>query len=137
MKANKEQFLALVSESDDTFLDELESNFKHRDMLKESFMIGIKVLAKLEELGWSQKDLAEKMKVTPQQINKIVRGKQNLTLDTIIKLQSALHIPILASYSEHDTGQLQIGSNKQSVVKSVITPTSPLNNSGGAATTTR
>ena len=137
MKANKEQFLALVLESDDTFLDELESNFKHRDMLKESFMIGIKVLAKLEELGWSQKDLAEKMKVTPQQINKIVRGKQNLTLDTIIKLQSALHIPILASYSENDTGQLQIGSNKQSVVKSVITPTSPLNNSGGAATTTR
>lgn len=137
MKANKEQFLALVSESDDTFLDELESNFKHRDMLKESFMIGIKVLAKLEELGWSQKDLAEKMKVTPQQINKIVRGRQNLTLDTIIKLQSALHIPILASYSEQGTGQLEIGQNKKSIVKSVIAPTNPLNNSGGAATTTR
>lgn len=38
------------------------------------------------------------MGVTPQQITKIVKGKENLTLDTQIKLQEILDIPILASY---------------------------------------
>ncbi len=100
MRANKEKFLALVTETDDSFVEELENGIQHRERLKESFMIGIKVLLKLDELGWSQKELAARLQVSPQQINKIVRGKQNLTLETIIKLQTALNIPILASYTE-------------------------------------
>jgi plasmid maintenance system antidote protein VapI len=56
---------------------------------------------KLTELGWSQKELAKKMEVSPQQINKIVSGKENLTIETQIKLQTILDIPILASYYEN------------------------------------
>ncbi len=137
MKTKKERFHALVSENDDTFLEELENNLKHREMLKESFMIGIKVLAKLDELGWSQKDLAEKMRVTPQQINKIVHGKQNLTLDTIVKLQSALHIPILASYSDYPADVLQVDLDEKNKVKTVITPSNSRSKSGSSAATTR
>jgi len=69
-------------------------------MLRESQHIALKVLAKLEELGWSQKHLANMLGVTPQQVTKIVRGKENLTIQTQIKLQEALDIPILASYYE-------------------------------------
>jgi transcriptional regulator with XRE-family HTH domain len=56
---------------------------------------------KLTELGWSQKELAKKMEVSPQQINKIASGKENLTIETQIKLQTILDIPILASYYEN------------------------------------
>ena len=100
MTSNKEKFLALVTENDPKFIKELEYRVANGDWLKEPFMVGIKVLVKLDELGWSQKDLAAAMDVSPQQINKIVRGKQNLTLDTLVRLQRVLDIPLLASYHE-------------------------------------
>lgn len=40
------------------------------------------------------------MGVTPQQVSKIVSVKENLNLETQIKLQMLLDIPILASYYE-------------------------------------
>jgi ribosome-binding protein aMBF1 (putative translation factor) len=35
------------------------------------------------------------MKVSPQQINKIVKGQENLTLETISKLEIALNIQLI------------------------------------------
>lgn len=75
-------------------------------MLHESQQIALKVLMKLEDLGWSQKDLAEKMEVSPQQISKIVSGKENLTIETQIKLQKILDVPILASYYENKISEM-------------------------------
>ena len=98
---NKEKFLALVSEEDARTMVQNTWRIKNRSMLRESQKIALKVLTKLDELGWSQRDLAEKMEVSPQQISKIVSGKENLTIDTQIKLQNILDIPILASYYEH------------------------------------
>lgn len=97
---NKEKFLALVTEKDTSFLEELNKRKENREMLRESQSIAFKILFRLDELGWSQKDLAEAMKVSPQQINKIVKGTENLTLETQVKLQSVLKIAILASYDE-------------------------------------
>lgn len=69
-------------------------------MLRESQKIALKVLAKLNELGWKQADLAREMGVSPQQITKIVSGKENLSIETQIKLQTILDIPVLATYYE-------------------------------------
>jgi transcriptional regulator with XRE-family HTH domain len=55
---------------------------------------------KLDELGMKQRELAELMQVSPQQISKIVSGNENLTIETQIKLQNILNIPILASFYE-------------------------------------
>jgi transcriptional regulator with XRE-family HTH domain len=52
-------------------------------MLRESQQIALKVLMKLDDLGWSQKDLAKAMEVAPQQITKIVSGKENLTIEKV------------------------------------------------------
>ncbi|HNX21220.1 MAG TPA: helix-turn-helix transcriptional regulator [Bacteroidales bacterium] len=98
---NKEKFLQLVSDEDNNTLKEIKQRIKNRAMLRESQQIAIKVLMKLDELGWSQKDLAQKMGVSPQQITKIVSGKENLTIETQIKLQNILDIPVLASYYEN------------------------------------
>lgn len=95
---NKEKFLALVSKEKTDTLEKNRERIKNRAMLRESQQIAIKVLMKLDEIGWSQKDLAQAMNVKPQQITKIVSGKENLTIDTQIKLQNILNIPILASY---------------------------------------
>jgi len=97
----KEKFLALVSNEKTDTLERNNERMKNRAMLRESQQIAIKVLMKLDDLGWSQKDLAREMEVSPQQITKIVSGKENLTIETQIKLQNILKIPVLASYYEN------------------------------------
>jgi ribosome-binding protein aMBF1 (putative translation factor) len=97
MSTNKEKFLKLVSTKDTKTLRDIKTRIKNREVLRESQRIALKVLTKLDELNWSQKDLAHKMKVSPQQVNKIVSGKENLTLETLVKLQSVLDISLFAS----------------------------------------
>lgn len=75
-------------------------------MLRESQKIALKVLLRLDELRWTQKDLATKMSVSPQQVNKIVSGKENLTIETQIQLQNILDIPVLASYYENKSKEM-------------------------------
>jgi ribosome-binding protein aMBF1 (putative translation factor) len=103
---NKEIFLSLVSNEKTDTLERNQERIKNRAMLRESQKIALKVLMKLDKLGWTQKDLASKMEVTPQQITKIVSGKANLTIETQIKLQTILDIPILASYYENKTSEI-------------------------------
>jgi plasmid maintenance system antidote protein VapI len=98
---NKDKFNQLVSGEDNRTLADVNKRIKNRAMLRESQQIALKVLMKLDEFGWSQKDLAKAMEVTPQQITKIVSGKENLTIETQIKLQHILDIPVLASYYEN------------------------------------
>lgn len=95
MQTNKDKFLALVSEIETETIEEVKLRIENKSWLKVSKEIAIKVLLRLDELGWSQKMLAEKMNVSPQQINKIVRGQENLTLATILRLEENLEIQIL------------------------------------------
>ena len=91
---NKDKFLALVSEDDSKVLDRNRDRIRNRAMLRESQQIALKVLLKLDELGWTQKELANRMDVSPQQVSKIVSGKENLTIESQIKLQTVLDIPL-------------------------------------------
>lgn len=97
---NKEKFKNLIAKEKTNTVLKNKERIRNRARLRESQVIALKVLKKLYELGWSQRTLAEKLKVTPQQVSKIVRGKENLTLETQVKLQQVLDIPILASYYE-------------------------------------
>ncbi|MDI9882743.1 helix-turn-helix transcriptional regulator [Flectobacillus longus] len=97
---NKEKFLSLVSDEKTTTLAKNKERIRNREMLRESQRVALKVLERLRQMNWSQKDLALAMEVSPQQVSKIVSGKENLTIETQVKLQSILDIPILASYYE-------------------------------------
>ena len=100
MKTQKEKFKSLVSKEATTTVKRNRERIKNRARLRESQQIALKVLTKLDDIGWTQKRLAEEMGVSPQQITKIVKGRENLTLETQIKLQNILDIPILATYYE-------------------------------------
>lgn len=108
---NKEKFMRLISEEKTSTFKEITKRIKNKAMLRESKRIAFKVLFKLEELGWSQKRLAEEMRVSPQQINKIISGKENLTIETQIKLQVVLDIPILASYYDDQFRRMEASLN--------------------------
>lgn len=100
MTSNREKFSELVSKDQSNTLQNLKERKKNRAMLRESKDIAFKVLMRLDELKWKQKDLAEKLGVSKQQVTKIVSGKENLTLETLVKLQEALQIPLLVSFVE-------------------------------------
>lgn len=105
--SNQNEFLKIVSGEDSQILETVRERVRNRGMLHESQQIAIKVLIKLDELGWSQKDLAGKLVVSPQQVSKIVSGQENLTIETQVKLQNILDIPILASYYEERTDDIK------------------------------
>jgi ribosome-binding protein aMBF1 (putative translation factor) len=79
---NKDKFIQLVSGEDNRTLADVNKRIKNRAMLRESQQIALKVLMKLDDFGWSQKDLAKAMEVTPQQITKIVSGKEGRNRST-------------------------------------------------------
>lgn len=72
---------------DSSWREITETRRMNKKWLKRSFQIAIAILKKLKETGISQKKLAEEMGVSPQYVNKIVKGHKNLTLDTISKSQ--------------------------------------------------
>jgi transcriptional regulator with XRE-family HTH domain len=53
----------------------------------------------------TQRKLAEEMGVSPQYINKVIKGKENLTLETISKIESVLGI-ILIEIPSFETSQV-------------------------------
>lgn len=55
----------------------------------------MKVLLKMKELHLIQKALAERMNCTQQYVSKILKGKENLSLDTMTKLEEALEISLV------------------------------------------
>lgn len=97
---NKKKFLELVDRHDPSTMDDVKYRIVNREMLRESQSIALKIIAKLDELGMSQSDLAKELDVYPQQITKFVSGKTNFEIQTLIKIQQILDIPLLASYYE-------------------------------------
>lgn len=69
--------------------------------LAKSGEIAFNVLEALDAYGWSQKQLAEKLGVSPQQVNKIIQGHENLTLSTISKLEQVLGISLIEIVREN------------------------------------
>ncbi|PWN06848.1 helix-turn-helix transcriptional regulator [Rhodohalobacter mucosus] len=88
--------IAEVAEKDKSkWLEKAKYRRENRDWLVKSKRIALRVLGVLKERGMQQKELAEKLGVSKQQVSKIVKGKENLTLETISKLEKALEISLL------------------------------------------
>ena len=54
----------------------------------------------METKGYTQKDLAERMKKRPSKINKWLKVNHNLTLKTLAKLEAELEEPIIFTSSQ-------------------------------------
>lgn len=122
---NLENFEKLVSNENSGWLDKFLHYKANKKWLDNSAKVAINVLEALRERGMSQKDLAKKMNVSAQQINKIVKGKQNLTFETVGKLEEALSISLIEITSHTNksaknikTHATQIKSLKHTIIVS-------------------
>lgn len=62
----------------------------NRDWIRYSQKIALAILNHLDHLQWSQKYFAEAMGVSPQAVNKWLKGKENFTLETIARMEKVL-----------------------------------------------
>jgi transcriptional regulator with XRE-family HTH domain len=52
--------------------------------------IGLRILRRRQELGLSQKELADRLGIAQTNVARIEHGQQNLTVRTLVKLAEAL-----------------------------------------------
>ena len=95
MSSLGEKLSKLASDQPSGWMEDAKYRRENRPWLRKAGVISLKVLNALKAQGLTKKDLAERMQVSPQQISKIVSGHENLTLDTIVRLEAALGITIL------------------------------------------
>lgn len=90
----------IASKETSGWMKKAELRKANESWLDFSLKIAVDVLEALRVKKMSQAELAALVGVTPQQINKIVKGQENLTLQTIFKLQAALNIGLLPALSK-------------------------------------
>ena len=81
-----DKFLALVSDETSDFEKKVLLRKENKDWIKKSTRIAIKVNSAIKAQSISQRQLAKKLNVSAQYVNKILKGSENLSLETISKL---------------------------------------------------
>ena len=96
MKQNTVEFLeAHTSCTPSKWREEAEWRRDNWSWLQHSQKITVKVLMRMKQMGLTQKSLAERMGCTQQYVSKILKGNENMSLDTLSKLETALGINLI------------------------------------------
>ena len=108
MKQKTLEFLeAHRSETPSTWRKEAEWRRDNWSWLRHSQKIAAKVLLQMKQMGLTQTALTERMDCTQQYVSKILKGKGNMSLDTLSKLEDALGIRLVfdeqIAYPNHVT----------------------------------
>lgn len=96
MKRKTLEFLeAHQSETPSVWREDAEWRRDNWSWLRHSQRIAVKVLLQMKQMGLTQKALAERMNCSLQYVSKILKGKENMSLETLSKLEEALDINII------------------------------------------
>lgn len=99
MSKSFEKIKKIATREESSWLDEAKERQQNKGWRKRSFQIAARILIEIRKQkpinGMTQKMLAEKMCVAPQYINKVVKGQENLTLETIAKFEEVLGITLI------------------------------------------
>jgi ribosome-binding protein aMBF1 (putative translation factor) len=85
----------IASKESSKWIEKTEWRISNENWLDKSAKISLKILRTLRGKSISQKDLAEKLNVSPQHVSKILKGEENFTLETIDKIEKVLGITLV------------------------------------------
>ena len=91
---------------------------ENRDWIRHSQEIALAMLNKMDELKMSQTALAKQLGCSQQYVSKLLKGGENLSLETISKIEKALSITII---------QPLCGGQADSTIKGAAEPTEEYN----------
>jgi ribosome-binding protein aMBF1 (putative translation factor) len=94
---------ALVSKTPSKWIEESNKRFEDKEGLRYSQQVAVRILRTLREKKLSQKDLADLLNVTPQTVNKWVKGSENFGFFTIGKIEKALDIKLMHIYENNNS----------------------------------
>ncbi len=92
----KEKIDNLLSKEPSRWMEKALRDEANEAWLERSSNIALRILGALQANRMTQKELAEKTGVSPQQVSKLLKGNENLTLETIAKFEAALGIVLIA-----------------------------------------
>lgn len=77
--------------------EEAEWRIENKAWLRYSQRIAVMMLDRMEELGMKQRELSELMGCSQQYVSKVLKGQENLSLETIAKIEQSLDISIFGN----------------------------------------
>lgn len=95
MKKIQNRLLAYTSATPSRWREKAEARLANKEWLRYSQRIAMMMLDKMEELDLTQKSVSELMGCSQQYISKVLKGTENLSIETICKIESALGLRIL------------------------------------------
>ena len=95
MRTIEERLREYAPKTPSKWREKAEWRQKNKSWLRYSQQIAIKMLEKMQEVGLTQKALAERMGCSQQYVSKVLRGQENLSIETICKIEDALEIELL------------------------------------------
>lgn len=95
MNSTIEKLNAHKSSTPSKWREEAQYRVENRAWLRHSQMIAMRVLDEMENKGLTQKEFAQRVGCSQQYISRILKGKENLSLETISKIEAALGVSIL------------------------------------------
>ena len=95
MKTVVEKLKERASTTPSKWREEAEYRRANKTWLRYSQHIALLMLDKMDMLGMNRKQLAEKMNCSPLYISKVLKGRENLSLETLSKIEMALGISII------------------------------------------
>jgi transcriptional regulator with XRE-family HTH domain len=90
-----ENFETLVNPVKSGWHEKVKERVENKAWKDKAFDIALKLIRYARENKITQVRLAEMMNVTPQYINKVFQGKENLTLESICKFETILKITLI------------------------------------------
>ena len=80
--------------------EEAEWRRANRVWLRRSQAVAMKMLDKMEEMNWTQQQVADRLGCTQQYVSRIVKGGENLTLEMLSKIEDSLGVELFVFSSD-------------------------------------
>lgn len=106
--------LKKTSKQDNSWIERAKYRKENKAWLDISFAIAVKIMSALKAnktadlFPKTQKELAEAMICSPQYVNKLLKGTENLQLETITKIEQILNISLIEVPEFQTTIQVQV-----------------------------
>jgi hypothetical protein len=117
----KNKLKNLASKNKSNWLEDAKKREENAFWIEYSQKIALGILMQLRKLDKTQTWLAEQLEVSPQQVNKIVRGEENLGLKTIRQIELILMVKLISVGLEElaaaEISAIKVGAEKQAITK--------------------
>lgn len=105
MGFNLDELTKIAKPRSEEELEQARIRKENKEWIRISQDIALNIHFYLKQLNISQKELAFRMGVTPPYIAKLLKGKENMTIETICKLQTILNKELISVLTPNELKQ--------------------------------